>query len=149
MKNGEDIITKVSETRDIRYMLFTDPMRLTYLSSPAKPGMVIVSMNEWVYPKICTVREFLVPTDEVLFTGEVSPEMLSYYESSITDDDDVSIHHDDDILDMSDDSEQPEQPDVADKPVKVIKKLDPEVEKKIADANRIYAALGHKKRTVN
>jgi hypothetical protein len=84
MNTGEDLITEVIETKvnEQDAYLFVSPLKIVYLIGE-KPGSMMLSLIEWVFPKISPKQEFLIYPDDVITISDVSDSLLDYYHEAL------------------------------------------------------------------
>lgn len=84
LKNGDDIISEVvefEENGDITYQLI-NPLKVAYLPSQST-GYLQIAFMPWVFPRICSLQEFIVYPEDVLVISNVAEKMNDYYWDSI------------------------------------------------------------------
>jgi hypothetical protein len=81
---GEDLVSEVTEvtTDDFNYYLLRNPMKIVYMTG-RKPGMMSLSLIQWVFWKICDDQEFNLSPKDVLMIANTSSSMEEYYWSSL------------------------------------------------------------------
>jgi hypothetical protein len=81
---GEDLVSEVTEvtTDDFNYYLLRNPMKIVYMIG-RKPGMMSLSLIQWVFWKICDDQEFNLSPKDVLMIANTSSSMEEYYWSSL------------------------------------------------------------------
>lgn len=84
LNTGEDLITEIIETKvnEQDAYLFVYPLKIVYLIGE-KPGSMLLSLIEWVFPKIAPKQEFLIYPDDVITISEVSDSLLDYYHEAL------------------------------------------------------------------
>ena len=81
---GEDIISEVIESsidNKITYTLL-NPMKVVYVMN-TRPGIISISLMEWVFTKICDHQEFSVGPNNILTTSVPTENLISYYNDCI------------------------------------------------------------------
>jgi len=84
LNNGEDILTVVKEVTDdetgVGYLKFHKPLKVLYLQG-SSPGILTVSMMQWVFNRISEDQIFTVYQESILTVGHASDDMIKYYHS--------------------------------------------------------------------
>lgn len=80
LSTGEDVITELLSVKDDagEYYIFLNPLKVVYLVGE-KPGSLMLSLIEWVFPKICAKQEFTVFPSDIVTVGEPSEQITDYY----------------------------------------------------------------------
>lgn len=79
LTSGEDIISEISE---IDYnLVLTNPLKILYTS--ASPGILSISLMQWVFPRISDNQTFEMPKNTVIISSEPSANLTEYYWNTI------------------------------------------------------------------
>lgn len=81
---GEDLISEVTEVEKNNevYYILNNPMKVMYMSG-SKPGILSISLMQWVFWKVTNDQEFHLLPKDVLTFANTSPSMEEYYWSSL------------------------------------------------------------------
>lgn len=95
MNTGEDLLAEVfPDDKDEKYTII-NPLKLVYLIGE-RPGSMMLSLIEWIFPRICDKQEFEVFTSDVLTIGIPTDDMIKYYFDSLSKMEDVNFKFDKD-----------------------------------------------------
>lgn len=81
---GEDLVAEVNyfeSDKDTYYVLY-NPLKIVYMSG-SKPGVLSISLMQWVFWRICETQEFTIYPEDVLTVTTASDSMEEYYWSSV------------------------------------------------------------------
>lgn len=80
MKTGDDLITEVIRIKqdEQEYYLFINPLKVLYLVGEA-PGRLMMSLIEWVFPRITKEQQFQIYPDDVITIADASDDITDYY----------------------------------------------------------------------
>jgi hypothetical protein len=81
---GEDIISDVVHVTndDNNYYVLSNPLKVMYLAG-GKPGILSISLMQWVFWRICDHQEFTLYPEDVLTIANTSDHMENYYYKSV------------------------------------------------------------------
>lgn len=80
LSTGEDVLSEillVEENSKEHYVLI-NPLKVVYMVGE-RPGSLMLSLIEWVFPKICSTQEFIVKPKDVITSCIPSTQMADYY----------------------------------------------------------------------
>lgn len=78
MNTGEDLLAEVvTDVKDEKYIII-NPLKLVYLLGE-RPGSMMLSLIEWVFPRICSNQQFEVYTSDVITVADPSDDIVDYY----------------------------------------------------------------------
>lgn len=80
MNTGEDLITEIIETQinDQACYVFVNPLKVVYLVGET-PGRLMLSLIEWVFPRITKDQQFQIYPDDVITIADASDDICDYY----------------------------------------------------------------------
>lgn len=100
MNTGEDLITELVKVQhnEEEYYQFINPLKIVYIAGD-RPGSLMLSLVEWVFPKICAMQEFQIYADDVITIAEPTEQLTDYYYEAILkfSQDEYRINMDDDF----------------------------------------------------
>lgn len=81
---GEDVLAEVTyvEEEEYSYYVLSNPMKVVYLSG-VKPGILSVSLMQWVFGRICDKQDFTISPKDVIFVNDASSSMEEYYYNTV------------------------------------------------------------------
>lgn len=81
---GEDLIAEVTqvEAEKEAYYILSNPLKVVYLTG-SKPGILSISLMQWVFWRICEDQQFTIYPEDVLTIGEPTANMEDYYWTSV------------------------------------------------------------------
>jgi hypothetical protein len=81
---GEDLVADVTEVESSEeaYYIVNNPMKIVYLSS-SKPGVLSISLMQWVFTRICDEQSFTIYPEDILTAKKASDSMEDYYWTSV------------------------------------------------------------------
>jgi hypothetical protein len=84
LNTGEDIIAEVMyfEDEKEKYYVLNNPLKVVYMTS-AKPGVLSISLMQWVFWRIANTQSFTIYPNDVLTVASTTTSMEEYYWSSV------------------------------------------------------------------
>lgn len=83
MNTGEDLLAEVvTDDKDEKYIII-NPLKLVYLLGE-RPGSMMLSLIEWVFPRICSNQQFEVYTSDVITLANPSDDIVDYYFNALS-----------------------------------------------------------------
>lgn len=81
---GEDLVSEVTEVENNNevYYVLNNPMKVMYMTG-SKPGILSISLMQWVFWKITDEQEFHLLPKDILTFANASASMEDYYWSSL------------------------------------------------------------------
>jgi len=80
LSTGEDVLTEVltvQENSKEHYVLI-NPLKIVYMVGE-RPGSLMLSLIEWIFPKICSTQEFILQPKDIITSSDPSDQMADYY----------------------------------------------------------------------
>lgn len=80
LSTGEDVLTEVvsvQENSKEHYVLI-NPLKIVYMVGD-RPGSLMLSLIEWVFPRICSTQEFILQPKDIITSSVPSDQMADYY----------------------------------------------------------------------
>lgn len=99
MTTGEDLIAEVIQDNDEKCIMI-NPLKIVYLLGE-RPGSMMLSLIEWIFPRICSKQEFEIFTSDIITIAEPSNDIVHYYLNSLSKLDDVDFKFDKDYDSIS------------------------------------------------
>lgn len=80
MKTGDDLLTELVQMKvnDQDCYLFVNPLKIVYVDGD-KPGSLLLSLIEWVFPRISPKQQFQIYPEDVITVAEIGNEVTDYY----------------------------------------------------------------------
>lgn len=84
LTNGDDVISEVTtvETETSLYYILSNPLKILYLTG-MRPGILSISLMQWVFWKICDKQEFQIYPEDVMTIAEPSESLVGYYHNTV------------------------------------------------------------------
>jgi dihydroorotase-like cyclic amidohydrolase len=84
LTTGEDIISEVMFYEDDKesYYILNNPLKVVYMTGN-KPGVLSVSLMQWVFWRIANTQSFTIYPNDVLTVANTTESMEEYYWSSV------------------------------------------------------------------
>jgi len=79
LTSGEDIISEISEVDS--NLVLKNPLKILYTTS--RPGIISISLMQWVFPRISSNQSFEMPKNTVVISSEPSENLIEYYWNTI------------------------------------------------------------------
>lgn len=81
---GEDVLAEVTyvEEEEYAYYVLSNPMKVVYMSG-VKPGILSVTLMQWVFGRICENQDFTISPKDVIFVNNTSSSMEEYYWNTV------------------------------------------------------------------
>jgi len=85
LSNGEDLISQIVEIRkedEDSYYILINPLKIVYMSG-TKPGILSISLMQWVFHRVCSEQEFTLYPSDVLTVAKPTDSLMEYYQDSL------------------------------------------------------------------
>lgn len=85
LTTGEDLVSQILEVNKDEpsaYYLLINPLKIVYLTGN-KPGVLSISLMQWVFHRVCDVQEFTIYPNDVITMANPSESLVEYYWDSI------------------------------------------------------------------
>ena len=85
LSNGEDLISQLVEVRkeeEDSYYILINPLKIVYMSGN-KPGILSISLMQWVFHRVCSDQEFTIYPSDVLTMAKPTDSLVEYYQDSL------------------------------------------------------------------
>lgn len=84
LSTGEDLVSEVLEvnTEDNQHYVLINPLKILYMTGN-KPGILSISLMQWIFHRVCDVQEFTIYPTEVVTMATPSSSLIEYYQDSI------------------------------------------------------------------
>ena len=85
LSNGEDLISQLVEVRkeeEDSYYILINPLKIVYMSGN-KPGILSISLMQWVFHRVCSDQEFTIYPSDVLTMAKPTDSLMEYYQDSL------------------------------------------------------------------
>lgn len=95
MNTGEDLLAEVTVDDKDEKCILVNPLKLVYLLGE-KPGSMMLSLIEWIFPRVCSKQEFEVYTSDIITIANPTTDIVDYYLDAVTKLDNNDFKFDDD-----------------------------------------------------
>lgn len=84
LSTGEDLVSQVLEvnTEDNQHYVLINPLKILYMTGN-KPGILSISLMQWIFHRVCDVQEFTIYPTEVVTMAIPSSNLIEYYQDSV------------------------------------------------------------------
>ena len=85
LSNGEDLISQLVEIRkeeEDSYYILINPLKIVYMTG-TKPGILSISLMQWVFHRVCSEQEFTLYPSDVLTVAKPTDSLMEYYQDSL------------------------------------------------------------------
>ena len=85
LSNGEDLISQLIEIRkeeEDSYYILINPLKIVYMTGN-KPGILSISLMQWVFHRVCSDQEFTIYPSDVLTMAKPTDSLMEYYQDSL------------------------------------------------------------------
>lgn len=82
MTTGEDIISEVIDKDEKEKYVLINPLKVVYLLGE-RPGSLMLSLIEWIFPRICTEQKFEIFSSDIITIGDPSDDIVDYYYDAV------------------------------------------------------------------
>jgi hypothetical protein len=85
LSNGEDLISQLIEIRkeeEDSYYILINPLKIVYMTG-TKPGILSISLMQWVFHRVCSDQEFTIYPSDVLTMAKPTDSLMEYYQDSL------------------------------------------------------------------
>ncbi len=85
LSNGEDLISQLVEVRkeeEDSYYILINPLKIVYMTGN-KPGILSISLMQWVFHRVCSDQEFTIYPSDVLTMAKPTDSLTEYYQDSL------------------------------------------------------------------
>jgi hypothetical protein len=85
LSNGEDLISQIIEIRkeeEDSYYILINPLKIVYMTG-TKPGILSISLMQWVFHRVCSDQEFTIYPSDVLTMAKPTDSLIEYYQDSL------------------------------------------------------------------
>lgn len=84
LSTGEDLVSEVVEVKseDNQHYVLINPLKILYMTGN-KPGILSISLMQWIFHRVCDVQEFTIYPTEVVTMANPSSNLIEYYYDSI------------------------------------------------------------------
>jgi len=85
LSNGEDLISQLVEVRkeeEDSYYILINPLKIVYMTG-TKPGILSISLMQWVFHRVCSDQEFTIYPSDVLTMAKPTDSLMEYYQDSL------------------------------------------------------------------